>query len=146
MALVRWRPRRNVPSLWDEMDRTFSGLFPRTLTHGDLYETDWMPRVDISETESDFIVTADLPGVVKDDVLVNFEDDTLVISGERKQEVTEQETNYYRTERIYGRFSRSFTFPKGIEVDKISAKFDNGVLKVSVPKAAESKPRKISIK
>ena len=141
--LVRYSPAMRRSPFGADLDRLFGELF---VEGTDDTPSVWRPRVDIAETESDFILTADLPGVVKDDVLVNFEDDTLVISGERKQEKTEEETNYYRTERIYGRFSRSFTFPKGIEVAKIGASFDNGVLKVIVPKAAESKPRKITIK
>lgn len=141
--LMRYSPLMRRSPFRTDFDRIFGELFMED--NGDS-PTVWRPRVDISETESDFRVTADLPGVTKDEVNVNFEDDTLVISGERKQESTTEETNYYRTERIYGRFSRSFTFPKGIEIDKISAKFDNGVLEVSVPKTAESKPRKISVK
>ena len=141
--LVRYSPLLRRSPFAVDFDRLFdSSVFNDT----DDSPAVWRPRVDISETESDFIVTADLPGIEKDDVLVNFEDDTLTISGERKQESTEEETNYYRTERIYGRFSRSFTFPKGIEVSKIGAKFDNGVLRISVPKTAESKPRKIAVK
>jgi HSP20 family protein len=141
--LVRYSPLLRRNPFGADLDRLFGELF--TEDNGDS-PTVWRPRVDISETESAFIVTADLPGVDKDDVIINFEDDTLVISGERKQEATKEETNYYRAERIYGRFSRSFTFPKGIEVDKIGATFKNGVLEVSVPKTAESKPRKITIK
>jgi HSP20 family protein len=140
--LVRYSPLLRRSPFGADIDRIFGDLFMED--NGD-EPTVWRPRVDISETESEFLVTADLPGVETEDVAINFEDDTLIVSGERKQESTTEETNFYRTERIYGRFSRSFTFPKGIEVNKISAKFDNGVLRVSVPKTAESKPRKIKI-
>jgi HSP20 family protein len=141
--LMRYSPLMRTNPFGADLDRLFGDLFVDD--NGDS-PTIWRPRVDISETESEFRVTADLPGVNKDDVNVNFEDDTLVITGERKQETTSEETNFYRTERVYGRFSRSFTFPKGIEIDKIAAKFDNGVLHVSIPKTSESKPRKISVK
>lgn len=141
--LMRYSPLMRRSPFGADFDRIFGELFVDD--NGDS-PTVWRPRVDISETESEFRVTADLPGVDKDEVNVNFEDDTLVITGERKQETTSEETNFYRTERVYGRFSRSFTFPKGIEIDKIVAKFDNGVLYVSIPKTAESKPRKISVK
>ena len=140
--LIRYAPVHRSPFGLD-LNRLFGDAFP--FDGAGESTAAWKPRVDIAETDSDFVVIADLAGVVKNDVTVSFEDDTLTITGERKQESTEEETNYYRTERIYGRFSRSFTFPKGIETTKISAKFDNGVLRVNVPKTAESKPRKIKI-
>jgi len=141
--LVRYAPIAHRSPFGLDLTRFFGEAFP--FDGADESPAAWKPRVDVAETESEFVVIADLAGVAKDDVTVSFEDDTLTIAGERKQESTEGETNYYRTERIYGRFSRSFTFPKGIEAGKISAKFDNGVLRVSVPKTAESKPRKIKI-
>ncbi len=141
--LIRYAPRAHRSPFGIDINRFFSDVFP---FEGDGESTSlWRPHVDISETESGFTVVADLPGVNKDDVAVTFEDDVLTITGERKDESDKSETNYYRTERIYGRFSRSFTFPKGIEIDGIKAKFENGVLTLSVPKTAESKPRKIKI-
>lgn len=141
--LIRYAPTVHRSPFGLDLNRLFGEAFP--FDGAGESSAVWKPRVDIAETDSDFVVIADLAGVVKDDVTISFEDDTLTITGERKQESTEGETNYRRTERIYGRFSRSFTFPKGIETSKISAKFDNGVLRVSVPKSAESKPRKIKI-
>ena len=141
--IVRYAPgARRSPFMMD-----LNRLFGEALPFEDANESpvNWKPLVDIAETESEFILTADLPGITKEDVSVSFEDDTLTVTGERKQESTTEETNYYRTERAYGRFSRSFTFPKGIKADKIEAKFDNGVLQVSVPKTADSKPRKIKV-
>ncbi|MFV1980732.1 MAG: Hsp20/alpha crystallin family protein [Rhodothermia bacterium] len=141
--LVRYAPHTHRSPFGLDLNRLFGEAFP--FDGPEESPAAWRPLVDIAETESDFVVTADLPGVGKDDVSVNFEEDTLTITGDRKQESTTEETNFFRTERIYGRFSRSFTFPKGIKIDKISASFDNGVLHVTVPKTAESKPRKIKI-
>ena len=141
--IVRYAPAAHRSPFMMDLNRLFGEAFPFQDT--DESPVNWKPLVDIAEMESEFIVTADLPGITKEDVSVSFEDDTLTITGERKQESTTEETSFYRTERAYGRFSRSFTFPKGIKTDKITAKFDNGVLHVSVPKTADSKPRKIKV-
>jgi len=142
--LVRYSPFGVRSPLWSDWNRFFDEFLPVNT------ETDtpasWTPRVDLSETESEFVIALDLPGLKKDDVTINFESDMLTISGERREETSREDVNYYRTERFYGRFSRSFTFPKAVEIDKITAGFEDGVLTVRVPKAAESKPRKIQIK
>jgi HSP20 family protein len=141
--LIRYAPNAHRSPFALDLNRILGDAFPFEGTNES--PSTWKPLVDVAETDSEFVITADLPGIVKDDVAINFEDDTLTITGERKQDSSDESTNYYRTERVHGRFSRSFTFPKGIKIDKISAKFDNGVLHVNVPKSAESKPRKIKI-
>jgi len=141
--LVRYSPFGVRSPLFTDWNRFFDEFLPVN-TESDT-PTTWTPRVDLSETESEFRILLDLPGMKKDDVTINFESDMLTISGERREEASREDVNYYRTERFYGRFSRSFTFPKAVEIDSISAAFEDGVLTVKVPKAAESKPRKISI-
>ena len=145
MALVRWRPSRSVPSLWDEMDRTFRGLFPRTLTHGDLYETDWMPRVDISETDDDLVISAEIPGMKKKDLNVSIEKGVLTLKGERKHEEEEKEKNYHRMERSHGSFQRSFRIPPSVDTNKVHASYKDGVLKVTLTKLEETKPKEIPV-
>ncbi len=142
--LVRYSPFGVRSPLWNDWNRFFDEFLPVN-TESDT-PTTWTPRVDLSETESDFVIALDLPGLKKEDVTINFESDMLTISGERREESTREDVNYYRTERFYGRFSRSFTFPKSVDIDKIDAGFEDGVLTIKVPKAAESKPRKIQIK
>lgn len=142
--IVRYSPFGLRSPLWADWNRLFDEFAPVN-TESDT-PTAWTPRVDLSETETEFRIAVDLPGLNKDDVAINFEGDMLTISGERRDESTSENVNYYRTERFYGRFSRSFTFPKAVEIDGIGASFTDGVLTVTVPKAAESKPRRIAIK
>ena len=141
--LVRYSPFGVRSPLFTDWNRFFDEFLPVN-TESDT-PTAWTPRGDLSETESEFRILLDLPGMKKDDVTINFESDMLTISGERREVNSREDVNYYRTERFFGRFSRSFTFPKAVEIDSISAVFEEGVLTVKVPKAAESKPRKISI-
>jgi HSP20 family protein len=141
--LVHYSPYGVRSPLWNNWNRLFDEFLPvnpETET-----PATWTPRVDLLETESDFRIAIDLPGMKKDDVVINFESDVLTISGERREESAQEDVNYYRTERFYGRFSRSFTFPKSVDIEGILAAFEDGVLTVKVPKAAESKPRKIQI-
>lgn len=145
MALVRWRPSRSVPSVWGEVDRIFESLFPRTVTHTDFYEADWMPRVDISETDDDLVIAAEIPGIKKEDLTINVEDGVLTLKGERKHEDEKKEKNYHRIERSYGSFYRSFRLPSAVDAEKVHASYKDGVLKVTLPKVEQVKPREIPI-
>ena len=88
----------------------------------------------------------DVPGIDKNDVKVKFEDNTLIVSGERKYENKEEEKNYRQIERIYGTFTRTLRLPKDVDAQKISANYKNGVLEITLPKAEEVKPKEIEIK
>jgi HSP20 family protein len=104
-------------------------------------------KVDISEDEKAFYLSADIPGVKKEDVKVSMEDDVLCISAERSQEEEEKKKNYHRVERSWGSLSRSFTIGDHVDSDNISANYDNGVLKIVIPKLEreESKSKEIKI-
>ena len=145
MALVRWRPYRSVPSIWGDMDRMFDNLLPRTLTRADLYREDWMPRVDISETENDVVIAAEVPGLKKEEINISVEDGVLTLKGERKHEDEKKEKNYHRVERAYGSFNRSFRLPPSVDAEKVHASYQDGVLKVTLPKLEKVKPRAIPI-
>lgn len=110
-----------------------------------LTQRGWVPPVDIRETDDAYLVMADLPGFTKKDVEITLEDNVLTLSGNRKWDGAENQQSYRRVERAYGEFSRSFSLPAQVEADKVKASFDDGVLTVSVPKAAESRPRRIAI-
>ncbi len=105
----------------------------------------WMPAMDLVETEEDFVLRADLPGLSEGDVNIELEDNVLTISGERKSEHEERKEGYYRVERASGTFSRSLTLPEGVDPEAVRASFDRGVLEVRIPKPEERKPRKVSI-
>ena len=104
------------------------------------------PSVDVSEDDGNYIVTAELPGTKREDVIVELEDDVLTIRGEKRNEREEKREKRRIVERSYGTFSRSFTLPSNADGEKISAKFDNGVLTVTIAKRPETKPRVVDIK
>ncbi len=103
------------------------------------------PRMDLEESSVQYNLRLELPGLSKEDVQISFEDNMLVISGEKKEPVRQKENRYHYSEIIYGKFSRSIKVPANVESDKISASFDNGVLTVVIPKSEQAKPRQISI-
>ncbi len=128
----------------DEMDRAFRGIAPAT---GDGRELNaWSPTVDIRRCNGDMVVTAELPGLKKEEVKVEVTDDALVIQGERKREHKEDHEGYHRVERSYGQFYRSIALPEGAKTDQMKAELQDGVLKVSVPvPASEKKSRQVPI-
>jgi HSP20 family protein len=133
--------------LTDEMDRLFGDVAFRRgyLPEGELAK--WVPPVEVLEKEGQLIVRAELPGLAREDVKVELTNEALVITGERKQEKEEKKENFYRAERTYGSFYRAIPLPEGIEAEKATAKFANGVLEVvmPVPKQIEAKKRMLPI-
>ena len=146
MALIRWEPVRELNTLQGEMNRLFNTLFDAPVSgDGGGSVRRWIPAMDLIETDEDFVLRADLPGLSEDDVNIELEDNVLTISGERKSEHQERNQGYYRVERASGTFSRSLTLPEGVNPEGIKASFDRGVLEVRIPKPQERKPRKVAI-
>lgn len=141
MAIIRWR---NLDNLRNEMDRIYDRYY-RSGEEDAENICDCYPMVDIKETKDEFIVNAELPGVSKQDIKINFTDDSLVIEGEKKEEEKDEKNTYHRVERSYGKFYRSFSFPGKVASDKIKAAYKDGILSVSLPKKEEMKPKEISI-
>lgn len=105
----------------------------------------WSPAVDIAENENELVLTADIPGVKMDDIDIKIEDGTLRFSGKREFEKKQEKGGYHRIERSYGSFQRVFTLPDTVDVEKVAAQFDNGVLKVTLPKKEVAKPRSVKV-
>jgi len=105
----------------------------------------WTPAVDIAETENELVLTADLPGVKMEDLEIKIEEGTLSLSGKREFKKEEQTGSYHRIERSYGGFQRAFALPDSVDPEKVAASFDNGVLKVTLPKKEIAKPRAIKV-
>src|SRR5579875_595813 len=105
----------------------------------------WLSAMDLVETQDDFVLRADLPGLSESDVNIELEDNVLTISGERKAEHEERKEGYYRVERSWGSFSRSLTLPEGVDPQGVAASFDRGVLEVRIPKPEARRPRKVQI-
>ena len=145
MTLVRWRPMRDVFRFRDEMDRLFDDFMERFPTRRDLGDRMWSPDVDLCETDNEIVVEAEIPGMEQKDINVTIKDNVLTLKGEKKQEKEVKEANYHRVERNYGSFARTFTLPTAVVVDKAQAKYDNGVIRITLPKAEEVKPKEISV-
>src|SRR4051794_29072317 len=124
-----------------EVNRLFNTLFDT----GEVQQR-WTPAMDLVEAEDHFLLKADLPGLREEHVNIEIQDNSLVISGERKAEHESHERGWYRVERAFGRFSRSLTLPDGIDPDAVDAEFDHGVLTVRIPKPEQRKPRRVEIK
>jgi HSP20 family protein len=136
--LARWEPFR-------ELARTFEDPFFRTWSN-DENSCRWCPAVDVSESEKELVVSADLPGVDSKDVEITVKENILTLTGERKTEKEDKGESYHRVERAYGSFSRSFVLPSTVDETKVSAEYKDGVLRVHLPKREEIQPRKIAIK
>ena len=148
MSLVRWKDRGEL-SPWAPL-RDIEGQFNRLLGElardYDLFDTGWAPAIDLKEDEHVYTLEADLPGMKKEEIDIRVVDNVITLKGDRKHETETKEQGYHRVERRYGSFERTFELPGGFDANKIDAHFDNGVLKVTLPKREESKPKQIEVK
>jgi HSP20 family protein len=136
-------PVRELNRLQRRVDRVFEALFTDPFAFFSLEPTsEFVPAVDIEETDTDFLLTFDLPGVKKDEVKINVVDNELIVSGERKEETKGRGSR----ERYYGAFSRSFTLPANVDTNKVDASYENGVLRINLPKTAAQTGKQIPIK
>jgi HSP20 family protein len=142
-SITRWDPFRNLSTLQDQVNRLFESSFKGNGATSSL--TAWAPAVDIYETENELVIKADLPDIDEKEIDVRVENHMLTIRGERKFEESVKEDNYLRVERAYGSFSRSFSLPSTVNTEAIQANYKNGVLKVELPKRAESKPKQVKV-
>jgi HSP20 family protein len=142
--LMRWDPFREITSLRDEIDRLFDSFFGRQ-TSMTSREGFWVPAIDVEETDSEYIVKAEVPGLKKDEVKISISNDTLTISGERKMEKEEKGKTYHKIEMNYGKFERTIRFPGEVLADKAKASYKDGILSVSVPKSEKAKVKELEI-
>ena len=146
----REEPFNLLRQMTTELDRVFDEpwTFMRWPTMEITNGAAWAPKVDVVTKDNQLITRVDLPGMTKDDVLVQVEDGMLTMSGERKKETKEEKDNVYREEREYGSFCRTVPLPKGVKAEDVKATFTNGVLEVTLPlpaAAIEPKAKKIAI-
>jgi HSP20 family protein len=143
-VLTRWDPFREFSTLQDRMNRLFRDSFGESREEA-LATTSFAPAVDVYEDEHQITLKIEVPGIDEKDIDVRVENNTLTVHGERKFEKEEKEENYRRIERQYGSFTRSFTLPTSVDAEKVTANYDKGVLKVSLAKKAEAKPKQIKV-
>lgn len=144
MNVVRWSPYRDLNSLADQFNRALGTATGRERDE-ELSLGAWIPPVDIAEDKDRITLTAELPGFREDQVNIQMEGGVLTVRGERKFEEEKNGRNFHRVERSYGQFVRSFTLPNNVDREQIRASFDNGLLKIELPKSAEARPREIKI-
>lgn len=147
-SLTRWTPtgdlfRTRFSRLFDQ---AFNDMIGNLEGNEETARHNWVPPVDIRESEDSLLLTAELPGLSKDDIEITVEDHVLSLRGQRKLEKDVQKESYHRMERAYGTFSRTFSLPTNVRTDQVNASFKDGLLHVEIPKAEEAKPRKIAIR
>jgi HSP20 family protein len=143
------RPETSLTRLRDEIDHVFERVFhePFSTRRGSALESiaQW-PRIDLSESENEVVVTAEVPGIDPKDVDIHVSGNMLTIRGERRQEKEEEKRNYYYSERSFGQFQRFIPLPGSINPDRVDASYKNGTLTVSVAKRPEAKPKRVEVK
>jgi HSP20 family protein len=143
-VLTRFYPYRELNTLQDRVNRLFHESFSEGKDNS-LATSNFAPAVDVYEDEHNVTLKIDVPGIDEKDIDVRIENNTLTVHGERKFEKEEKEENFRRVERQYGSFTRSFTLPTTVDAEKVSATYDKGILKISLAKKAEAKPKQIKV-
>ena len=146
MTLVKWDPFRDVETLQNRINLMFEDCFGRTRDPDDeMSLCAWRPAVDIYETDNGIVLAAELPGVGKENVSVEVKDNILTLKGERRANPDLTQENFYRRERCYGTFQRSFTLQQNIQPGLIKATFKDGVLQIEIPKPVEEQAKQITV-
>ena len=142
-TIARWPVSPELKNLQAHLGRFFEP-FARIAEDEDLVGGSWVPQVDVAETQDKILVRAEIPGVKQDQIQIEFENGLLTLRGERRFE-KQDGVSWHRVERTYGSFSRSFTLPRTVDPERISASYRDGVLEIEVPKKEEAKPKQIRI-
>ena len=142
-TLVRWEPFREVATLQNDMGRLVSAFLGQAA--GETNGRTWLPAVDVWETDAELVYAFDLPGIPEENVSLELDDGSLIVSGERERSDEVKENGFYRYERRFGSFTRTVGIPKSVTENGVSAEYQDGVLKVTVAKPEEPKPRRIEI-
>lgn len=146
--IVRWDPFRDMLAVRTQMDRIMDEWLKESngAENGENGQSTMRLPLDVSENENNFVVKASVLGINPEDLEINFNDNMLTIQGETKEERVDENERYHLRERRFGRFVRSMTLPVAVNADAIDAQYDNGVLTLTLPKAEETKPRKINVR
>ena len=145
MSIVRYDPFRDLRTLQEEVNRLFSSNLTRGFSEEGIGRGAWNPSVDIYENKDQIVLEAELPGMKQDDFELTVENNVITLRGERQFEKKEDSDNYHRVERSYGSFTRSFTLPQTVSAEGATAEYNNGVLRVTLPKREETKARRIQV-
>src|SRR5690349_1512336 len=143
-VLTRWDPYREFNTVQERLNRLFNASFNEGRDES-LATSSFAPAVDVYEDEHNVTLKIEVPGIDEKDLDIRVENNTLTVHGERKFEKEEKEENYRRVERQYGSFTRNFTLPTTVDSESVSADYDKGVLKITLAKKAEAKPKQIKV-
>ena len=147
MTLIKWDPFKDVETLQHRINRMFEDSFGRTRDPQDAMDScAWRPPVDIYETDNGIVLAAELPGVGRENISVEVKGNILTLKGERTANPNIKEKNFYRQERCYGTFQRSFTLQQNIQPNLIKATFKDGMLEIEIPKPENDQPKQITVK
>jgi HSP20 family protein len=146
MELIRWNPTRDMFSFRHQMNHLFNDVF-RPVVRGDEGLSMWnqYPTVDIYDSDENIVITAELPGIEKKDIVIDVKDGVLTLKGERSSDNEIKEEKYYCRERTFGKFERVFRLPSDVDPEKISADYKDGILKIDIPKPEGKKPKQIAV-
>jgi HSP20 family protein len=136
-------PLRELARLENEINRIFKELVPVEQTAEVVV---WSPRVDVYEKDNNVVIEAEIPGAKKEDIELKVKDNTVVIRGEVKKEEEKKDENYFRKERFYGKFERVIPLPADVKIEEAKAEYQDGILKLTIPKSVQEKEVKIEIK
>jgi len=139
MSLIRWEPFGSVDTLFNRMLPSAFANWPRLALEGTSGKVEWAPSADISETEKEYVIRAELPAVKKEDVQVTLDDGMITIKGERKQQKEDKNEKFHRVESVYGSFERHFSLPENVNADTIRCESKDGILTVHIPKSETPK-------
>lgn len=141
MDLIKWDPFRELSTMRDQMDRLMGSFFRGNRLSGDA----WAPDLDVSETDEEILIKADLPGVDEKDLSVSLSGTNLLIKGEKREEKEEKGKHFHRIERSFGSFQRTVALPVAVDSSRIKAEYTKGVLEIHLPKKPEVKPQQIPV-
>lgn len=144
MTTVRWTANPEMKNLQSQINRILEPFARVAFGDEDLVSGTWVPPVDVAEAQDKILVRAEVPGMRQEDISIEFENGLLTLRGERKLEKNDGVT-WHRVERTYGNFSRSFTLPRTVDAERITANYRDGILEITVPKREEAKPKQIKI-
>jgi len=147
MSVIRWDPFAEVDTFFNRMLPSGYAIWPRSALQGNGGKLEWAPTADISETDKEYLIRAELPAVKKEDVQVMFDDGIITIKGERKQQKEDKNEKYHRTESFYGSFERRFSVPENVTAESIRCESKDGILTVHIPKteARKIQPKQIAV-
>ena len=146
MDLVRWEPFNGLDRIHSRINQIFDEAFGRSREYTTPANNAWYPPVDILESRDAYLIRAELPGMKKEDINLEFRDGAVTLSGERKFDMPADGVEYHRNERVAGKFMRSFYLPLTIKQEELKATYRDGILEIHVPKSEEAKPKQIAIK